>query len=160
MFGEVMTASLSVKAQSFRSACASTAVSKAAKNKRFYAVHYGKIKDEVIKDFITESWVQCRRLVEGVSGSIYKSFFSHGKAREFLIEQKQFDLLRSGERVKGNAPQEPPSKSTGFKPKAPFSLSEPQPIISAAVHPATEPRYRRGVDLDDRGEVERRPKLS
>ena len=83
MLGEMFVGSLSVKAQAYRTAYASEADSKAAKKKRFYAVHYGELDGEVIKDFITESWTQCRRIVEGVPRSLHKSFLSHGKAREY-----------------------------------------------------------------------------
>ena len=152
MFGEVFIGSFSVKAQSFRTAYSSAADSKAAKNKRFYAVHYGELDGEVIKDFITESWTQCRRIVEGVSGSIYKSFLSHGKAREFLAEQKLLDVQRSQGEDKSSKSQEPLGRSGAFKPKAPFSLSEPQPVRPGPRAPVAEPGHQRVVDLDEGGE--------
>jgi hypothetical protein len=172
--GELFIGSLSAKAQAFRTTFAAKSDSRAAKGKTFYAVHYGELDGEVIKDFITESWIQCRRLVTGVSGCIFKGFRSMAKAREYLEEQKRSHVhqpensQRSFERV-ATVSRNPPAAEaqswtadflTGRRPSESAHSGEPSGRASREraedrpmLRTAPSPEERRVGDLEQ--EMER-----
>jgi len=79
--GELFVGSLSDKMQRYRVAHATKS---SARSGAFYAVYRGALDGEEIKNFITQSWVVCAQLTQGVSGAVYAGFKSHKKAREFL----------------------------------------------------------------------------